>query len=70
MSPLPRSTPTAHQVDSAGIHSFVAALEQAYDVHSYMLVRHGFVVAEGWWPPGGADVVEELWSLSKSCRIV
>jgi len=66
MSPLPRSTPTAHQVDSAGIHSFVAALEQAYDVHSYMLVRHGFVVAEGWWPPGGADVVEELWSLSKS----
>ena len=31
-----------------------------------MLVRHGQVVAEGWWAPYAADTPHELYSLSKS----
>ena len=31
-----------------------------------MLVRHGHVVAEGWWKPYQADKPHMLFSLSKS----
>jgi len=31
-----------------------------------MLVRHGYVVAEGWWKPEAPDKPHVLWSLSKS----
>jgi hypothetical protein len=36
------------------------------EMHSFMLVRHGHVVAEGWWRPYSADRVHLLYSLSKS----
>ena len=36
------------------------------DMNSFMLVRHGQVVAEGWWTPYNADSRHELYSLSKS----
>jgi CubicO group peptidase (beta-lactamase class C family) len=36
------------------------------EMHSFMLVRHGYVVAEGWWRPYSADRVHLLYSLSKS----
>lgn len=35
-------------------------------MHSFMLVRHGHVVAEGWWRPESADKPHVLHSLSKS----
>jgi len=35
-------------------------------VHSFMLLRHGTVVAEGWWGPYGPDRLHKLHSLSKS----
>ena len=35
-------------------------------MHSFMLVRHGHVVAEGWWAPYDAATRQELYSLSKS----
>ena len=35
-------------------------------MHSFMLVRHGHVVAEGWWAPYDAATRHELYSLSKS----
>ena len=31
-----------------------------------MVLRHGVVVAEGWWEPYRADVVHDMFSLSKS----
>jgi CubicO group peptidase (beta-lactamase class C family) len=49
-----------------GIHDFLAALESFGSVHSVMLVRHGSVIAEQWWSPGGPDVSAEVWSVSKS----
>ena len=35
-------------------------------MHSFMIVRHGRVIAEGWWKPEAADKPHVLWSLSKS----
>lgn len=64
---LPRSTPEEQGVSSAGILKFVqAADQQVQSMHSFMLVRHGHVVAEAWWAPEAADKPHVLWSLSKS----
>ncbi len=64
---LPRSTPAAEGVDAAGIHAFLDALAaQKMEAHSFMLVRHGRVVAEGWWAPYERGLRHTLYSLSKS----
>jgi CubicO group peptidase (beta-lactamase class C family) len=66
-SPLARSTPEAQGVSSAAISDFVTALDQQIDgMHSLMVVRHGMVLAEGWWSPYGAEHNHVLYSLSKS----
>lgn len=66
-TPLPRSTPEAQGVSSADIRSYVESADQQINaMHSLMLVRHGHVIAEGWWAPEAADKPHVLWSLSKS----
>src|SRR5512137_2132851 len=65
-SKLPRSTPEAEGVSSAGILAFLAAVAQnKHELHSFMMVRHGHVVAEGWWTPYGPQFNHTLYSLSK-----
>ena len=64
---LPRSAPSAQGVAASGIIDFLDAVEHArLDLHSLILVRHGHVVAEGWWAPYKADDIQLLYSLSKS----
>ena len=64
---LPRSTPEKQGVRSAGISKFLDAIEQSkIEFHSIMVVRHGHVIAEGWWSPYAADLKHTLYSLSKS----
>ncbi len=65
---LPRSTPSAQGIDPAGVTAFLDAIDAASDIelHSLMIIRHGQVVAEGWWSPYGPDRVHLLYSLSKS----
>ena len=64
---LPRSTPEAQGISSAGIREFVEAADKQVDtMHSFMLVRHGRVVVEGWWRPEAAEKPHVLHSLSKS----
>lgn len=64
---LPRSTPEAQGISSAAIRDFVEAADKAiHTMHSFMLVRHGQVIAEGWWKPESADKPHVMWSLSKS----
>ncbi|OFX43893.1 MAG: hypothetical protein A2X05_03475 [Bacteroidetes bacterium GWE2_41_25] len=49
---LPLSTPEAEGVSSAAVLAFVeAADKEANEIHSFMLLRHGNVIAEGWWKP-------------------
>lgn len=64
---LPRSRPEAQGVSSAGVLAFVEAADRQIDaLHSFMLLRHGHVVAEGWWAPYAAPTPHALYSLSKS----
>jgi CubicO group peptidase (beta-lactamase class C family) len=67
-SSLPRSTPADQGVDPRAILSLLDALEEHADIemHSLMVVRHGQVVAEGWWAPYSASRPQLLYSLSKS----
>ena len=66
-SGLPRSTPEAQGVSSSALMAFIEAADKDIDaLHSFMLVRHGHVVAEGWWSPYSADAPHALYSLSKS----
>ena len=49
---FPRSAPEAQGISSAAILAFVEEAERKLDaLHSVMIVRHGKVVAEGWWAP-------------------
>jgi CubicO group peptidase (beta-lactamase class C family) len=63
---LPRSTPEAQGIASSAVLAWVEALDQIDGMHSVMLLRHGQVVAEGWWAPYVAADNHELYSLSKS----
>lgn len=64
---LPRSTPEAEGVSSEGILNFLdAASKSKHEFHSFMLIRHGKVVAESWWNPYRSDLKHTLYSVSKS----
>lgn len=64
---LPRSDPEAQGITSAAILSFVESADRDIDsLHSFMLLRHGHVVAEGWWSPYNSESPHMLYSLSKS----
>lgn len=69
-SPFPRTTPEAQGIPSTAILNVVHAVEQHTHpldaLHSFMLVRHGNVVAEGWWAPYERDAQHTLYSVSKS----
>ena len=63
---LPRSTAEAEGISSLGILAFLEAAQTRHEMHSFMLVRHGRVVAEGWWSPYAPQFNHTLYSLSKS----
>lgn len=64
---LPRSTPEAQGISAPAILDFVQSADRQVDaMNSFMLVRHGQVVAEGWWAPYAAAIPHSMFSLSKS----
>lgn len=61
------SLPEAEGVSSRAVLDWVQAVERDVDaLHSFVLVRHGKVVAEGWWAPYEKQRPHMLYSLSKS----
>ncbi|MHC5795647.1 serine hydrolase domain-containing protein [Lacisediminihabitans sp. FW035] len=67
MMSLPRSTPEAEGIPSSAILDFLRAADARLDsLHSLMVVRHGRVVAEGWWSPYSAGHPHMMFSVSKS----
>ncbi|HMQ88612.1 MAG TPA: serine hydrolase [Flavilitoribacter sp.] len=67
LTQLARSTPEMEGISSAAISRFIGAVkESGIQFHSFMLVRHGKVVAEGWWSPFESEFKHTLYSLSKS----
>ena len=64
---LPRSTPEVQGVSSSEVEAFIEAVDREIDsLNSFMLLRHGHVVAEGWWAPYHPEARHSLYSLSKS----
>ena len=64
---LPRSTPEAEGVSSQGIIDFLdAASKSKHEFHSFVFLRHGRVIAEGWWNPYRQELKHTLYSTSKS----
>lgn len=67
MTSLPRSIPEEQGVSSKAIGAFLDKVtESKIDFHSIMVVRHGNVIAEGWWSPYAPQLKHTLYSLSKS----
>lgn len=66
-TPLPRCTPEAQGLSSQAILSWLDALAAAQlELHSFILLRAGQVLAEGWWAPYSPERPHLLNSLSKS----
>ena len=64
---LPRSTPETEGVSSESIIRFLdSANNSKTQLHSFMFLRHGKVIAEGWWNPYSAGLKHTLYSTSKS----
>jgi CubicO group peptidase (beta-lactamase class C family) len=64
---LPRSTPESQGVRSEDLMAFLDEVERAgLELHSFMLMRNGHVIAEAWWWPYAADRVHMTHSLTKS----
>jgi CubicO group peptidase (beta-lactamase class C family) len=64
---LPRSVPEAEGVSSEDIIAFLdSAANSKHEFHSIMILRHGKVVAEGWWAPYAPDLRHTMYSTSKS----
>lgn len=65
--PLPRATPESQGVSSTALLGLVEEFETRINaLHSLMVVRHGRVIAEGWWAPYAAEEPHQMFSLSKS----
>ena len=64
---LPRTNPEAVGIAPGGVVAFLDAVDQKLGgLHSFMLLRHGQVAAEGWWAPYAPQHPHMLYSLSKS----
>lgn len=62
-----RSTPGKLGISPKAVTAFLNAVnDKELGLHSFMLIRHGEVAAEGWWKPYSPDYVHMLFSLSKS----
>lgn len=64
---LPRSAPEAQGVSSQAIIDFLRDVGSAnLELHSFMLMRGGQVIAEGWWWPYQPQRIHMTHSLTKS----
>lgn len=62
-----RVSPESQGIDSQAIIDFIQAANACdYEWHSFMMLRHGKIVADGWWDPYKPEYVHTLYSLSKS----
>ena len=67
MPHLARTSPEAQGVSSPALLDLIDALDRTIsEMHSLVLLRHGQVVAEGWWAPYGPEIPHMLFSLTKS----
>jgi len=62
-----KSTPEAEGVSSQGILNFIQRAEKEIDaLHSFMIIRNGKNISQGWWAPYEPESPHVMHSLSKS----
>lgn len=67
MNELLQITPEQAGIPTRAIQEFLdRAKQKGIELHSFMLLRHGKVCAQGWWKPYGPDYVHPMYSFSKS----
>lgn len=62
---LTRSSITEKKVSSSALSQLVDELEQ-FRAHSFILLRGGQVVSEGYWKPYAADIPHTMFSVTKT----
>lgn len=66
-TPLPRCTPAQAGLDPRRIIAMIDAYQaQGHAIHSFLLVRHGKVLCEGYYAPYGPEQLQSVFSLSKT----
>ncbi len=63
---MERATPESQGVSSAAIQRWVKVCDKTMRLDSFMIVRHGKIIAEGWWAPFKKELPHILYSHSKS----
>ena len=64
---IERGIPENEGISSKSILEMVKRFENELDaIHSYMIVKNGMVVSEGWWYPYGPNDPHLLYSLTKA----
>jgi len=64
---LSHSVPEMEGVSSEGILTFLdSTATSPHEFHSMVFMRHGKVIAEGWWSPYGQNLKQTVYSTSKS----
>ena len=61
------ATPESLGIPSSAVEDFLEEItEKRLCMHSFLLLRHGKVAAEGYWPPFNQDRKHRMYSISKS----
>ena len=61
------STPSAQGMDGSRLDAALeAARKQKLALHAVLVIRHGYIVKEKYYPPFDAETVNELYSCTKS----
>lgn len=64
---LPSGTPESQGVSSRSILDFLDAIERSdNEMHGLVILRHGKIIAEGWWSPYRKELLHTMYSCSKS----
>jgi len=64
---LPTCAPEEKGIPSSSIIAFIQEIERrGLELHGFMLLRHGHVVAKGWWVPYRPEIPHLAYSLTKS----
>ncbi|MBE5803269.1 MAG: serine hydrolase [Clostridiales bacterium] len=67
VTPLPRCTPAQAGLDPRRIVAMIDDYQaRGLQIHSFLLVRHGKVLCEGYYAPYGPDQLQTVFSLSKT----
>lgn len=71
MTDLKTAAPAMAGIPASAIHRFLDRLDNyQVNMHSFLLMRHGLLVAEGYYAPYKADTLHRMFSVTKTLNAV